>query len=90
MKLSLNDDFVSSLNGKETINVTYLDNSNGSFNITAGGKTFNVQMASTGRWQTAVFEADEISKDKSGAQIALTATNTEITLHMVEVSRRKS
>jgi hypothetical protein len=77
------------------VRVVYLDDTTGgaavSFNAVSGGKRLGLlQRAGSGRWRISDFElpAADLAKAAADWQIAVTAGDRPLTLHMVEIIRR--
>ena len=76
VKFALDPAFARSLK-KATIRVTYLDRGDGTFTILG----HSTKLTGSARWKTAEFEISQLP-----AELPI-ATDTDLTLHMVEVSR---
>jgi len=73
--------FSKSLDGKPAaIHVTYLDKGKGTFTVECGGQNFGTALTDSGVWKTADFRANSVV-------MVTVAADTDLTLHMVEVSR---
>ena len=91
MQLMLEDRFAASLTAQTAeVRVTYLDRGTGAVEVQAAGKTFRTQCTNSGRWKTAAWELSRpaFAKDSSGAHLRLHALGAELTVHMVEVTRK--
>jgi hypothetical protein len=81
VKFELDPEFARGLK-KAAVRVVYLDRGAGTFTVHAAGREFPAKLTGSGRWKTAEFDANQ-----PGAKLAIT-TDTELTLHMVEVVRK--
>jgi hypothetical protein len=89
VKFALDGAFARSLAGRKAIlRVIYFDQGNGTFRARASGRTFEVKLGNSGRWQTAEFEIDSaaFTADGDGAHVVIDG-GTDLTLHMIEVAR---
>ena len=83
IKLELDRDFVKSLGRGARIRVAFFDDAEGHFSLQTGRKALPITMNNSGRWQTAEFPFAE-----NTPLIAVTARESPVLLHMVEVVRR--
>lgn len=82
-KFALDPDFARSLaGGKALVRVTFLDQGTGAFIVHTAGHNFPGTSSNSGRWKTVEFEVD----GADAAQIAIEG-DSDLTLHMIEVSR---
>lgn len=91
MQLVLNKYFAASLATQSAeLRVTYLDHGHGTFNIQAAGQTFQGQCSDSGRWKTMTWELSrpDFGKADSGVRLCLRALGSDLTVHMVEVTRQ--
>ncbi len=87
--------FLSSLALQQArISVIYLDSGTGTLTLNAGGQSFQTPLSNSGDWKTLTGVVSGLSLAAqdygSDAQIKLSASDSKITLHMVEVERIKS
>jgi hypothetical protein len=91
MQLVLDPAFAASLATQTAeLRVTYLDRGTGSFDIQAASQTFHAQCSDSGRWKTITWELSRpvFGKTDSRAHISLRALGADLTLHMVEITRK--
>ncbi|TWT78779.1 Beta-galactosidase [Planctomycetes bacterium CA13] len=90
VRLKVNQVFVDSLPDRGSrMNVTYLDQDVGRLHVSVGDQSMDVVCRGTNRWQTASLEvpSGKLNADHDGSHLRLTATESPIYLHMVEVER---
>ena len=84
-KFELDAEFARSLEGKPAVvRLIYLDRGPGAFAVNASGRKLEEKMAGSGRWQTAEFKLDRARL----CEITVEG-NSDLTLHMIEVSRSR-
>lgn len=90
LRLQLSGRFAASLKGAPAVvRVIYLDESKGAFTTTFSGKTTTTALTGTGQWKTVEIPVQSAAfvRDDLGADVILTATDGNITFHMVNVER---
>jgi len=82
MRFRLNEPFAASLTGvKAQVNVVYLDEKAGSFEVQAGAERRSRRLQGSGRWQTAQFPFP------GGNQLHIRGGGAPVRFHMLEIVR---
>ena len=87
MRVVLDDRFAKSLSQrKAVVQITVLDDGDGTLTVRASGRELSVPLKNTGRWRTAALslQAAAWEPDRSGAHLTV-AADRDVHLHMVEV-----
>ncbi len=89
MQLVLNEDFAKSLQGKAcAIKVTYYDKMGKAFSVKGAGERKSFTCGGEDTWKTVTLPISRASFAESGSpQVELTAVNSDLYLHMVEIVR---
>lgn len=82
IQLELDRDFARGLKRGASIRVTWFDDTEGEFSLEAGHQRHPVPTGKTGRWQTAEFPMSE-----NEPRLTVTAGQSPLLLHLVEVTR---